>query len=112
MARNGAPKSGKKRKVGKMARYIKFYGGTDYCGCDFEKLAMFDDDTLDGVIDSYSYELAQDNAEAFAYIATGWDEDDEGFESKQDEQNYYESCWWDWEEITKEEYERIQKEGF
>lgn len=91
-----------------MARYIRFAGGNGYCGCDFDDLAAFDDDTTDRVIDEYGFELALDNAESLASAATGGEE----FESEEEEQEYFDNCWYEWEEISLEEYERIRLEGF
>lgn len=90
-------------------RYIKFSGGTGYCGCGFEEVEEFPDSASDTFLDGLASDKAYDNGESFTYCATGWGED---FESEQDEQDYYESCYCDWKEISKEEYERILKEGF
>lgn len=87
-------------------RYIKFEGSAPYCGTDFETVAIFEDDTPDGVINEYADNLAHDNGESYEYLATGWDGE---FESEEDEESYYDDCECSWTEVTKEEYERIRE---
>ena len=43
-----------------------------------------------------------DNAQSFEYIVTGWDEN---FELEEEREDYYGNLECGWEEITKEEYE-------
>lgn len=85
-----------------MMRYIHFTGGNGYCGCDIDEYVEFEGDTLDEDLDQYAADLAADNGETFSYVATGWGED---FESEQEENDYYENCWCNWEEVSEEEYE-------
>lgn len=76
--------------------------GNGYCGCDSEDAFFFDNDTPDSIIDEEVVCWAQDNAESFAYVHFGWEEDytDEAYE------DYLENMvWWDWLEATYEEYE-------
>ena len=63
---------------------------TPYCGTDTEYwvLAEKEDD-----IDPEDMEdLVRDNAEGFEYLATGWDED---FESEEEREDYYADCGYD-----------------
>ena len=83
-------------------RYIKFTGGNGYCGCDIEEYVEYEDDTTDEELDVDAREYALDNGETYEYVATGWDED---WECEEDRDNYYEGCWCIWEEISKEEFE-------
>ncbi len=83
-------------------RYIKFFGGTGYRGCDFEDYLCVSDDYLDSDLDSLAQELAEDNAESYKYIARGYEDE---WESEEDRLSYYGDTYCDWEEITKEEYE-------
>lgn len=82
-------------------RYIHFSGGTPYCGCDFDEVEEFPDDTEDSFLDQIAEDKAHDNGESFEYCATGWGE---GFESEEEEESYYMDCWCNWEEISEEEY--------
>ena len=82
-------------------RYIKIEVGNGYCGCDNTEYVEFENDITDAEIDAYAIELARDNAESFEHVATGWDED---FETENDREFYYEGAWFEWEEISEEEY--------
>ena len=90
-------------------KYIRFYGGNGYCGCDYEYYESFGDDTSENEIETYATELGYENAESYEYVATGWNED---FETEDDRQEYYEDalsyCGWDY--CTKEEFEENTKE--
>lgn len=81
-------------------RYIKFEGGTRYCGTDFESYEAYEE-IEDSVLDEIAIDLAQDNAESYEYLETGWDED---FEDEEDRENYYADAYCNWTEITEEEY--------
>ena len=78
-------------------KYVRFYGGNGYCGCDYEEYQSFEDDILESLIDEYSKDLAYENAEAFEYIVTGWGN---SWESEEDRDSYYENafdyCGWDY----------------
>lgn len=86
-------------------KYIKFYGGNGYCGCDFEQYEAYEDNITEDALAEIAYDLANDNAQSYEYIVTGWDED---FESEEERENYYEDVEYGWEEVTKEEYEENQ----
>lgn len=92
-------------------RYIKFTGGNGYCdcGCGFEEYAVFEDGYPDEFIDQYAEELAEDNGEMYESVVVGWGED---FETEEERESYYEDCWCNWEEITKEEYEEKRNENW
>lgn len=77
-------------------RYIKFIGGTGYCGTDFEEVKAFSDSTTDEELYTYSEELAHDNAAEYEM-----DVDGDYFE---DGGEYFETAYCDWTEITEEEY--------
>lgn len=83
-------------------RYIHFTGGNDYCGCDIDEQEAFPDNVTDYELDEIAENKAIENGESFSHCATGWNED---FESEEEEEDYYEGCWCEWEEISKEEYE-------
>ena len=90
-------------------KYVRFYGGNGYCGCDYEEYHVFDDDMSESEIETYAIELGYENAENYEYVVTGYDED---FETEDDRQQYYEDalsyCGWDY--CTKEEFEENVKE--
>lgn len=83
-------------------RYIHFIGGNGFCGCDIDEYVAYPDGTPDEEIEADSDVKAQENAESFEYVATGWDDD---FEDEEERDNYYENAYCNWEEVTKEEYE-------
>ena len=84
-------------------KYVHFWGGNGYCGCEYEEYVMFSDEFPEEEIDDYSAELAYQNAEFFEYAATGWYDD---FETEDDREAYYEDalsyCGWNY--CSKEEY--------
>ena len=84
-------------------RYIRFFGGNGYCSCDWEEVAVVDDDTTDRDLDQQAYNLAMDYAEGYDYVAEGYDIDT-GWESEEAENEYYEGVTSNWQEITEDEY--------
>ena len=83
--------------------YIKFIGGNGYCGCDWEEYQAFEEfneKEFDEILEELSYE----NAESYEYVATGWGED---FETEDDREDYYDRALSEgnWFEVTEEEYE-------
>ena len=83
-------------------RYIRFEFGTDYCGTDNTEYQALADSVSDNEINEIANDLANENAEQYTYLATGWDDD---WESEEDEASYYEGIWYEWEEISEEEYQ-------
>lgn len=85
-------------------KYVRFYGGNGYCGCDYEEYQSFEDDVTEEIIEAYSSDLAYENAETYEYVVTGWDE---SWDSEEDRDNYYEDalsyCGWDY--CSEEEFE-------
>ena len=79
-----------------MARYIKIIGGNGYCGCDLETYEKFDNGTTDETINDWAYDLARDNAESYEGVFD--------FEDDEEVDEYYENMYWDWEEVSEEEY--------
>ena len=82
-------------------RYIKFTGGTGWSGCDFEDYVAYEN-IFDEELDAIAEEYAAENGETYEYVAIGWGED---WETEQDREDYYENCWCEWEEISKEEFD-------
>lgn len=89
-------------------RYFFVHGGTGYCGCDFEDVFECPDEVTEAEVDQITSEMALDNGEIYEYVASGWEEE---FETEQDRDDYYAGCWCDWEEITKEQYDCYKETG-
>ena len=87
--------------------YFRFTADTPYCGTELVDYQKFEERPTDAELDEMAEDLCQNNAEGYAYLVTGWDNDE--FEDKDEEaealENYYEDCCGTWEEITKEEFE-------
>ena len=97
-------------------KYIKFKGGTCFCGADFEYCQKFENISnkeLDRLADDYAYE----NAESYESIERDYCIYKEEYDSKEEyeeayneaHEEYYSGAYCHWEEITKEEYEEACK---
>ena len=75
--------------------------GNGYCGCESEEVFFFDDSMTDIEIDEGILLWARENAESYAYVHFGWDE--EYTEEEYDDylENYVD---FDWHVATYEEY--------
>ena len=84
-----------------MAKYILFSGGNGYCGCDFEDVLFYPNDTDENQIDADGWAMAEDNATTYSHYHFGWGEEytDEEWQDFLD--NYVE---YSWQEITRAEY--------
>ena len=93
-------------------RYIKFEGGTGFCGRDFTEFYVFEDTVKDFELDSLADEYARDNGESYLDIEDDYNICREDFDSEEEyedayyqaEEWYFEDCYCDWEEITREEF--------
>lgn len=85
-------------------RYIKFTGGTGYCGEDFESVEAFPDSTFDSFIDDIADDKAYDNAASFEHY-------EELFETEEEREAYYADAYCHWEEISEEDYKSLKEEG-
>ena len=74
---------------------------TPYCGTEEIEYFEVPDDVTEEELNEQCDEMTYNNAESFEYLATGWDED---FENDDERNNYYDDCFGGWEFITKEEY--------
>ena len=86
-------------------KYYVFIAHTSYAGTENEYYLKIEEDKvqdLEALLDEYAEEFAYENAENFEYLATSWDDD---FKTEEDRESYYNDCYCDYEEITKEEYE-------
>ena len=87
-------------------RYFHLSGGNGYCGCDWDEyIAVTEEDfeSDSSYIESCADNFAYEYAESYEYVVTGWNED---WESEEDREDYYDSIsdYTNWEEITEEEY--------
>lgn len=79
--------------------FVRINYSNGYCDCDESE--VLEVENIEEA-EAYAAEDIYDYAESNAYVATGWDE---GFESEEEEEAYYENCTFDIEEITEEEYQ-------
>lgn len=75
-------------------RYIRFRGSTPYCGTAYDEVEEFDDSVTDEELDEISEDKRLQNAESYEYLATGWGDD---FETEEEREQYYEDCEGSWE---------------
>lgn len=92
-----------------MKRYIIVTRHNGYCGCDSTEYYIFPEETTDSEIDEYIEEGMYDYSESYEYLVTGWGED---WESEDDREEYYDNCGFDWHEADEEEREEYKKEWF
>lgn len=84
-------------------KYYVFVANTPYAENEYYlKIEEDKIQDLEALLNEYAEEFAHENAEDFEYLATGWYDD---FETEEDRENYYNDCYCNYEEITKEEYE-------
>jgi hypothetical protein len=87
-------------------RYFHLSGGNGYCGCDWDEYIAVTEEDLESdpfYVESCADNFAYEYAESYEYVVTGWDED---WECDEDREDYYDSIsnYTNWEEITEEEY--------
>ena len=87
-------------------RYFHLSGGNGYCGCDWDEYIAVTEEELESdpfYVESCADNFAYEYAESYEYVVTGWDED---WECDEDREDYYDSIsdYTNWEEITEEEY--------
>ena len=72
-----------------------------YCGCDSEDVFFYKDDTPEHIIDEDLICWAEENAESYAYVHFGWDEEYTDEEYEDYLENYVS---YDWYVATYEQY--------
>lgn len=93
-------------------RYIKFSGGTPFCGEDFEEYEAVDLSVTDEQLSQMADDYAKDNAAMYEDIENDYGVDREDYNSEEEYQEaleefseeYYGESWGDWIEVSKEEY--------
>ena len=91
--------------------YYKLELSTPYCGTEDTLYYSFENEPTDKELDEIGEEMCRDHAENYEYLVFGWDNDPvaDG-EMTEDEyqaeiEDYYASCDYHWEKISREEYE-------
>lgn len=75
--------------------------GNGYCGCESEEVFFFEDGTAEAIINETVCDWARDNAESYAYVHFGWNEE----YSDEDYEDYMENnVDFDWHDATYDEY--------
>ena len=79
---------------------VKFYFGNGYVGCDQEEMMFYPKDTPARMINIDVNEWGHENADSYAYVALGWEED----YTEEEYEDYVNNCDWGWHDATWEEY--------
>jgi hypothetical protein len=93
-------------------RYIKFYGGTPFCGTDYEEYEAFEDNITDAQLEDESAERSYSNASMYEDIETDYQIYQDDFDTEEEYEEayneasdaYYEECCGNWEEVSYEEF--------
>ena len=79
---------------------VRWYFENGYSSCDQEEMVYYDNNTPKKEIDIDVDDWGRENAESYAYVHFGWDE-----EYTEDEfEEYLYDCNWGWEEVSWDEY--------
>ena len=92
-------------------RYIKFEGGTAFCGCDFTELCVFDNSITDYELDNIADEYAAENGDSYINIERDYGIYREDFNNDEEYNDafeqavewYWEDCYCNWTELSREE---------
>ena len=87
--------------------YFKFMADTAYCGTEYIEYMAFEERPSEDELDDIAQDIANNNAESFEYLVTGWDNDE--FDNDEDRaaalEDYYNDVCGYWIEISKKEFE-------
>ena len=88
-------------------KVIRLYVDTDYIDGDGNRVIyiLYDSDTDINIINKDIAQIANEFFEDHEYLAQGYDYIN-GWESEEDEQSYYDNCWYDYTIITEEQMMR------
>lgn len=75
--------------------------GNGYCGCETEEVFFYDEGTAEAIINEDVWQWACENAESYAYVHFGWEEDYTDEEYEDYIENYVD---FNWHDATYEEY--------
>jgi hypothetical protein len=80
---------------------------TAYCGTEHIEYMAFKERPSEDELDDIAQDIANNNAESFEYLVTGWNDDE--FDSDEDRaaalEDYYNDVSGCWIEISKKEFE-------
>ena len=81
---------------------VRWYFENGYSGCEQEEMMFYPKGTSTRTIDIDVNEWGHENADSYAYVALGWEEED--YTEEEYEEYLYDYCNWGWHEVTWEEY--------
>ena len=84
-------------------KYVKMWVDTPYCGTKNTQYLEVPDDVDENDLNEECEEWSYSNADDYSYLATGWGED---FEDEDEREDYYADCssYSGWTFISEEEY--------
>lgn len=88
-------------------KYYRFFCETPYCGTDETIYVTYSDDTPEDEILGDCEDWAYSVFDNFSYLATGWPGCSDSEEEETILENYYDNCWCDFCEVTREEYDEF-----
>ncbi len=94
------------RKGENIMRFIRYWLDNGYAGCLEEEVEAFPDDTTDHEIREMIEEMVGPYGDDHINGVEGWDWE-EGWESEEDEETYYENIDYGWEDISEAEYKEF-----
>lgn len=99
-------------------RYIQFYGGTPFCGTDYEEYEAYEDTVTDNELDEEADERARMNAESYEDIENDYAIYPDDYDSEEEYENacaeaydeYYSESGGGWREVSEEEYKEFAED--
>lgn len=93
-------------------KFVKFFGGTEYVGEEFETVWIYPDNVREEWLDLEALERAMDNTEKYEGTHSFCELREQDYNTKEEyqealckaERNYLNSIWGNWVEITEEEF--------
>ena len=86
-------------------KYFKFTVDTDIVGTEDTIYEEFEDDVDQKTLENRGQELATENAESYDYLVLGWGNEPETEEEQEEIDDFYANATYEYEEVSKEEYE-------
>lgn len=88
-------------------RYFKFIAGTPYDGTESEELFAYPDTVSNKELDTDCEDWGVRHCEGFEYLATGWSSEENEEDEEELKEDFWDDCYWTWEEIIEEDYNKI-----
>lgn len=82
--------------------FVEITFDNGYAGCETNEYLEVENEQE---AEFYAEDFLTDYANSYSYVATGWGND---FESEEEEERYFENCYYSIREIVKEEYENYK----